>query len=290
MIKKNYKNIKGAYIFDTNKSWKTIAIFWGIHWDEVSWVKAALNFIDELEKGNIKLEFWKVIIIPKCNEIAIEEGKRYSKFNLNRLFFNWEKWNSYEETRSDELIKILDESDYLLDLHSTSGPSIPFLFSESKNLELSKQLWVSNIILWWWELSSLVISWDTENYINNKWWVWFTFEAWNHCHIDATENAFNMILNFLSVLGIISKDLYKKIWDNTNIVKMDNVYISQSTNFKYLTSIENFSKITKWTLIWIDNSKEVYAEEDMILIMPKDEKIIEKWVEVFFIAKSIGNG
>jgi len=37
-------------------------------------------------------------------------------------------------------MRILDSSGMLLDLHSTSGPSIPFMFAESQNLEIAKQL------------------------------------------------------------------------------------------------------------------------------------------------------
>jgi hypothetical protein len=37
-------------------------------------------------------------------------------------------------------MQLLDESDYLLDLHSTSGKSEPFLFSEKYCLEIAKSL------------------------------------------------------------------------------------------------------------------------------------------------------
>jgi len=283
----NYKNINSAYLFDTKIQWKTIVIFSWIHWDEISWIFATKKFINEIDSWNILLNSWRLIIVTNCNEIAIKNVLRYDKKNLNRLFFNWKKWDTYEEKRSDELMKILDEADYFLDLHSTSWPSIPFLFSEEKNFGFAKQLWISHIIWWWAELENWLISWDTENYVNNIWWVWFTFEAGNHDAPDWWKNAYQMILNFLSSLNIIDKKYFIKIWDKQLFIKMTDFYNAKSNIFKYNVSTENFSKIEKWTFIWTDNNEKVFAKEDMILVMPKDEKVIEKGIEVFFIWKEI---
>lgn len=287
MIKENYKNIEGAYIFDSWKVWKIITIFGGIHWDEISWVKASMKLITKLESNNIILNFWKIIIVPKCNKLAVDKWERYIKYNLNRLFFNWNKWDSYEEKRSEELMCILKQSDYLLDLHSTSWPSIPFLFSEMENMDLAKKLGISHIIWWWWELWNSIVWGDTENYIIKQWWIWFTFEAWNHDNINWVDNAYNMILNFISVLWWILNNNIEKIWIWNNVLKVDSVYISKSNKFKYLIPIENFTKILKWTLIWIDDWIKIYAENDMILVMAKKESLVEKWVEVFFIWKRV---
>lgn len=282
-----YKNISSAYSFDTNIEWKTLVIFSWIHGDEVSWIYATEKFIEKINNWNIILKSWKLIIVTNCNEIAIEKWKRYEKINLNRLFFSWDKWNTYEEKRSDELMTILKEADYFLDLHSTSWPSIPFLFSEIRNFDIAKNLWISNIIWWWAELENSIISWDTENYVNKLWWFWFTFEAWNHDHPEWWENAYQMILNFLSFFESIEKKYFKNIWKNDLFVKLTGLYKATSCNFKYNVKIDNFTKLKKWTLIWSDNWINIFAENDMILIMAKEENVIEEWIEVFFIWEEI---
>lgn len=283
----NYKNISNTYLFDSNIAWKTAVIFSWIHWDEVSGIFATQKFINQLNDWKIVLNSWRLIVVTNCNEIAIEKGIRYENVNLNRLFFKWKKWNSYEEKRSEELMKILDEADYFLDLHSTSWPSIPFLFSEIKNFEIAKKLWISNIIWWWAELENWIISWDTENYVNNLWWVWFTFEAGNHEHPDWWNNAYQMLLNFLSYLEVIDKKYFKKIWNEELFIKITDFYKAKTDIFKYRVPIENFTKLSKWTLIWTDSWLKIFAEKDIILIMAKDEKVIEKWIEVFFIWEEI---
>lgn len=78
---------------------------------------------------------------------------------------------------------ILDTVDFLLDLHSTSGPSIPFLFSERHHLIFAQSLGISHIIGGWNDLGSDSTAGDTENYVNARGGVGFTFEAGNHsCH------------------------------------------------------------------------------------------------------------
>ena len=77
-------------------------------------------------------------------------------------------------------MKILRESDYLLDLHSTSGPSIPFLFTETPDIDLARRFGVSHVISGWSELNSDATAGDTECYINEHGGAGFTFEAGNH--------------------------------------------------------------------------------------------------------------
>ena len=283
-IIENYKNISSSYLIDSENKWKNISIFWWIHWDEKSWILACKKFLKNVDDWEIEILKWKIILVLKSNEEAVKINKREVKFNLNRLFKdNSDIENCYEKNRAEELKTILQESDYLLDLHSTSWPSIPFLFSEMPNFDLAKKLWVNHIIAWWNELW-WVISWDTESYINSLWWQWFTFEAWNYDNPDWEKIAYQMLLNFLSQLWIISNKYFKNILElEEKFIKMKSVYIAKSNNFKYKIDIENFKEIKKWTLIWIDNWEKIFAEEDIFLIMPKKEEIIEKWVEVFFI-------
>jgi len=287
-IIKNYNNIESTYLIDSEKEWPVISIFSWIHWDEISWILANKKFFEQIDKWEIKINFWKLILVLKSNEEAIKIWKRQVKFNLNRLFRDdIEFWNSYEEKRVIELKKILSKTDYLLDLHSTSWPSIPFLFSEKNVFDFSKNLWVSHIISWWWELWD-VISWDTESYINLIWWKWMTFEAWNHKSKDWEKNAYQMILNFLSKLWIINEEYFKIIWNNKQcFLNMISFYKAKSDNFKYKIDIKNFLKIQKWTLIWEDDWEKNFADKDFILVMPKKESLIKKWSEVFFTWKEI---
>jgi hypothetical protein len=47
---------------------------------------------------------------------------------------------------------------HLLDLHSTSGPSIPFLFSERRNFEIAEKLGVPHVVVGWNDLGATSIA------------------------------------------------------------------------------------------------------------------------------------
>jgi len=287
-ITKNYNNIVGVTLIETGIQWHTISIFSWIHWDETSGVIANELFLEKIINWEVIILKWKLIIVKECNKKAIKLWKREVKMNLNRLFKDnfTHNINDYEESRSVELMSILKESDYLLDLHSTSWESIPFIFSEIQNFDLAKKLWISHIILWWNDLW-WVISWDTESYINSKWWAGFTFEAWNHNSPDWKKNSYQMILNFLSTLEVIDYKYFKKIWWKNIFIKLEDLYIAKSDNFKYSIDVENFTKIKSWNIIWVDSWENIYSKNDMFLIMPMDEKIVKKWKEIFFIWKEV---
>lgn len=284
----NYKNISNVYLIDTWIAWPIISIFWWIHWNEISWIKANKYFFEQIKAWEINIKKGKIILVLKANEEAVKINNRQVKYNLNRLFKDdWIEKDDYEYKRALELKSILRESDYLLDLHSTSWTSIPFLYSEMHNYDLAKKMWVSHVIWWWWELDWNTVSWDTENYINSHAWVWFTFEAWDHLSKIWFKSAYSMILNFLSVLEIIDKNYFSKIWFGENYMKVIDYYVAKSNDFNYNISIENFQKINAWTLIWIDWWIEVRSKNNMVFIMPKAEDIIEKDVEVYFIGEEI---
>jgi len=288
-IIKNYKNIDSCVLIDSWVEGETVVIFSWIHWNEKSGIFWTNKFFKNLEEKKFILKKWKLIIVFEANGQAVEKNKREIEKNMNRLFRDDLKNRSwYEELRAFELMNLLKEADYLLDLHSTSWPSIPFIFSEMKNFSFAKKLWVSHIVWGWWELEDWVVSGDTENYINSLWWVWITFEAWNHDNPEWWENAYQMILNFLVALDFLDKKFFKKIWEEKNIfTKIQWVYVAKTNNFKYSIDIENFSKIKKQTVIAKDWEEKVYAEKDIVLILPKDEKIIKKWKEAFFIAEEV---
>jgi len=286
IIENDYLWVNGAYLFDTELAWPTLVIFSWIHWDEVSWIVANKSIYEKLINKEILLNFWRLILVVESNKEAIIQRKRFVEYNMNRLFKDWIEWDCYEIERSKELRKILDESDCLLDLHSTSWPSIPFMYAEKCNLNFAKSLWISHIIYGWDNISNWNVSWDTENYVNRNWWVWITFEAWNHDDDDWAKNSFQMILNFLSVLWMIDNKYFSNITEWKNIICIKDCYENKSWMFKYeLANIDNFQFIKFWTLIWYDWQEPVIAKEDFILVMPTAEYAIKQYADVFFIWK-----
>lgn len=184
-------------------------------------------------------------------------------------------------------MKEFQEKDYLLDLHSTSGPSVPFLFSEKENVEMAKKIGVPHVIVGWGELGSDSIDGTTENYMNSLGGRGFTFEAGNHESPEWWENAYQVLLNFLSSLGIIDQKLYKGLpWKKT-FIHMSHIHVCKTGVFKFALSEEelvNFTPLKKDTLIGIDGDEEIRAEKDCILVMPS-LNTVKKGEDVFFLGE-----
>lgn len=286
-IIENYKNTESAYKVISNKNWPVVSIFSWIHWNEKSWIIAVWKFLSQIKSNEISIDKWSIIFVEWANKKAIEQIKRSVKDNLNRLFIDNLEWSWYEYYRSRELIWLLQESNYLLDLHSTPWPSIPFLFSEMSNFHFAKELWVSHIIWWWNDLGDSSTIWDSENYMNKLGWIWFTFESWDHNSPEWEKNAYQVILNTLSRLWMIDEEYFTPISHKKNYLKVVDVYVCKSWKFEFkIQNLENFSSITKGTLIWLDWNEEVRAEEDMLLVMPHIWNF-KKWQEIFFVGKEL---
>lgn len=283
-----YKNISSSYVYDTGIKGPIVTIFSWIHGNEPSGIHAHYEFQKKITSWEIVLRKWKLIGITHANEEAIKLDQREVEKNLNRLFLDDNISEScYEDRRAQELKSILQDSDYLLDLHSTSGPSIPFTFSEENVFSFAKKLGISHIISWWGALGWWVISGDTECYINSKWWKGMTFEAGNHDNPQGKEVAYQAILNYLSTLWCIDESYFKKIGEGEVFLHMSDIYIAKTDQFKYSLPISNFQYIKKDCEIWTDGKEKIIAPHDMVFIMPKKESIIKKGTEVFFIGKEI---
>ena len=68
-----------------------------------------------------------------------------------------------------------------------------------------------------------------------------TFEAGNHDSSDGASNAYQVILNFLSVCDMIDPSHLQPLSEVQRIIEMKSVYILDGIVFRYsLSSIENF--------------------------------------------------
>ena len=106
------------------------AIFVGVHGNEPCGIRAIENFFkhNSIENGTV--------IVVFANPHAVEKNVRFTEFNLNRAFKNIDEYpdeikSTYEVQRAQELKKILEDVDVLLDIHSsTSIESEPFVICE----------------------------------------------------------------------------------------------------------------------------------------------------------------
>lgn len=118
-----------------DKLGKTIAIFAGIHGNEKVGIEA-LNILIQ----DISIKSGTVYFVY-ANPLAIEKGVRMVNKNMNRLFFSENDDKAEEDIRARELMKILDECEALLDIHSyNSETGDQFAITEPEGFEIVKKM------------------------------------------------------------------------------------------------------------------------------------------------------
>lgn len=273
--------------FNSEKSWPNALILWSIHGNELSGSLAIEKFIENVWNKTMKILSGSITLISHCNPEAIKQKTRFIEDNLNRCFYEWQNKSSYEGELARQIMPAFEGKTHLLDLHSTSGPSIPFLFSERRNFEIAEKLGVPYVVVGWNDLGASSIAWDTENYMNKRGGWGFTFEAGNHDSPDGAKNAYQVLLNFLTNLWIIDISHFQLLpWEKT-FIEMISVYTCKTGEFEFkLDEFENFSPLKAGTLIGLDGNEEIRAESDCTLVMPSLRKI-KKGEDAFFLAKLI---
>ncbi|MCA9460433.1 MAG: succinylglutamate desuccinylase/aspartoacylase family protein, partial [Nanoarchaeota archaeon] len=110
----------------SNKNGPKIAILGCVHGNETY----SLKVFKRLKKINLLsggIDFYLV------NKVAFEKKRRFIDTDLNRSFNINEK--SYEVNLAKEIIKILESYNYIIDLHSTTSKTNPFLIYVNENLK-----------------------------------------------------------------------------------------------------------------------------------------------------------
>lgn len=259
--------------FNSNIPWKTTTIMVWVHWNELSWINALNDILKE-----INIISWKVYFIL-ANLKAIEIWKRFFEKNLNRCFVEDNNWNTYEDKRAKEIIKYLNESDCLLDVHNTLNKenSIPFLITE--NPELWKFFdvklvinWFKNIQLWW-----------SDWYMSTIWKIWLCLESWSIYDVNWINVAKKWILNFLKFTWNI--DWKPEEYKNQKYMNFDFLYKNTSLDFQFTKNYKDFEKVKKWEIIAYDWWKELVSDRNWYIVFNYiPEKI---WDECFCLWKDI---
>ena len=262
---------KWIYLIDSWKKGNTTTIMVWVHGNEISWIDSLDEIIDDINIISGKVYF----IYANLN--AIKQNVRFTEKNLNRCFLKWNKWETYEDKRSQEIMNILDKTDYLLDVHNTESFNSSLEFLITIHTDYAKYFWVDKIV----SHIDDIQKWWSEWYVDNIWNKWFCLECGSFNFWDKQRSkilAKESILNFLKVTKNI-------IWkpnvfnDKKQIVKMDYMYITKTDNFKLTKSFVDFEELNFWDSIALDWNEELKVSQDSVIIFAHNRD--KKWVEWF---------
>ena len=183
---------------------KKVVIMGALHGNE----KIGFEVIEQLKKDLNPDKINGEIFLILGNPVAHENNTRFIDTDLNRLFvpekikeltkISQENLNT-EEKRLLEIIPILQKADFLLDIHSTIKPSIPFVFIENtaKHLALA-EIFTTDYIVYNSPDGPEDMNTCADNFVNSNGGCGLTYEAgWSEEEGKLAE-VLKQVYNFLS--------------------------------------------------------------------------------------------
>ena len=249
---------------------KTLSIFAGVHGNEIGGVLALRDLIKDIKDDKIIIKNGTLHLVF-ANPTAISLGVRQTDMNMNRSFHvnnsdvPIELQRAYERQRAISLQILLDESDALLDLHSTLTETSPLVICEKHSFEIAKLLPFPLVSTGW----DQVHPGSTDAYMNLQGKVGICVECGQHNDPEAKARARTSIEIFLRELDLV----------NTNIKSEPVLQRHVRARFIYkattcMTFIpahrEQFCNVKKGELLGMDGDKEVRAGQESILFFPKE--------------------
>lgn len=269
------------YSFSWWKAWPKLLIFWAIHGNEPCWTLAIEKYISELCLWKQTLDKGQVTFIPIANPVAYKSGNRYVLRDVNRIFWKYASPQCEEEKISDELASLIDEHDYLLDIHSTTEATVPYVFQDfnDKESELIAQSIPSfYIVSWWQDLYEGTSVGDTISYAYSVWKKGVLIECGQHNGIQARQVAYDAINSFLAHFSVICTNNTKEYKFDGCYIQMKQVFYKESEG-NFTQSWKNFDFVKKGELLAMYNDwGEIFAPNDGYIIMPNDNiEIGQDW-------------
>ena len=266
----NNYDLDGILVIKSEKVGPRVGVMAVTHGDEPAWIAAHKYLASYFEEN--KLASWEVLLIL-WNPSAYQKKTICIEENLNRLFtedsfLSDHQKNSFEYTRSRQLMPIIGQLDYLLDIHSTNNPGPVFSIVKSnhqKCWDLASILPVEFVSSGW----NPYISWTTCDWIEKSGWVGITIECGDHNNPLGAKIAIQSTKKFLQAIGCYN------FREEISICKkhfkvLSREAICDASTFQYSRTYINFEKIKPMEEIAFDSKKRYIApdQDNLAIVFP----------------------
>ena len=269
--------------FTGNQDGPHLAVFGAVHGNEKCGPEALKRILGFINDGKIKIKRGKVTFIPICNPRAYAQNVRFTERNLNRFMYPKDDPQAYEDHLDNQICPILEQADYLLDIHSytTQGGSFCIVGEvDQRNIDFAKSLGIPRFIHGW--ADALSGSDDLEDqrqaigtteYIRNHSGVGLTLECGNHNHPRGADTAFQATLNALRFLGMADieegLDITDLPDDGEYCIKMQGAYLKMRDG-DFTQDFKNMDHVTAGSIVArYDDGEEISMPADGFIVLPK---------------------
>ncbi len=190
-----------------------------------------------------------------ANEEAEKQGVRFIDTDLNRSFPGDRESKSHEERLAAVIMEEI-RGKTVFDIHSTRSHPEPFAtlsYLNQDTLEFCRSAGVENIVYFPEEAGAL-----------NEQTTGIVVEVGYQGTDEASERAYEVLLNFLGAEGIIDRD-----YDISEPVVLQYYDTVEGRGYEFIA--ENFEKVRKGEVFARRNGQELVAEEDFYPVLMSTE-------------------
>lgn len=240
---------------------KDVVIIAGIHGNEPCGMRAFDEILPTLAIDAGRVTF--MLGNPK----AIERGVRFIDANLNRLFKPDElipdtQKSSYEYARSRELMPLLAQADFVLDIHSSGTVgSTPFAICDRQRVSETRIL----------PFPILSYGWDTlepggtDDFVTGRGGFGVCVECGYHEDAEAVVRAQASIFAFLAMSGALQLSSESDSGVAQQEIEVLRIH-KTATNFTPSRFFSDFEKVSSGMLLGRDGEEEITAPFDGVVI------------------------
>lgn len=275
-----------SFVFDGKEPGQTLTVFGAIHGNEKCGTQAIERLKTRLQQGDIELRKGRLIVVPIANPEAYKADKRFIDRNLNRALYPKDpaQRKHYEDHLDPSICAILDQTDYLLDIHSYTVGGPPFLFLGCKDLEeksFAQSLGVSAHFVWNWSNAfrndnvSAQENWGTTEYLRHKGGRGVTLECGQHKDPGNADVATAAIWRAMAYIGLCSTQVAQKEIPaqfavptiSRDFARMTAVVLNRDT--RLVRDFKHFEPVKAGDLVAVSSQDgDVRAAQDGYVILP----------------------
>jgi len=234
---------------------KTIAIIGGLHGDErvgVEVIKKLKQSLDGVRKAGII-----------ANKKALKKGIRFIDQDLNRTFPGRSNGN-YEERIAKRLLKRIKNFDYVLDLHSFSCNSPPFVIltkKTRKHLRLARATGVGRIVF-----MSPKLAFGKA--LIDHCCCGVSIEVGRHDLRSTLKKAMKYTKNVFDSLGFFKRK--RRVVGKIEYFEIVNIFFKKG-NEKLTKNVMNFKLVNKGQVFALKERKKIIALYDFYPILAREK-------------------
>lgn len=213
------------------------------------------------------------LVLIHGNPSATAEGRRHTRggTDLNRLF-DYEfmenlprtSWK-YEHHRAAQLKPLLESLDAVLDLHSATEPSAPFVIAAPGQISIAEKLGCP-YVTWGWDGPGLLANRVLASPLIKRGKIGLSVECGQHRSSESSQMALEVTERFLHAMGVMEGPAPSA----RPCTKLEVVHrICRPTlNFRFHRSLRGFDRLSPGELIGEGDGVRLTAANDYHVLLP----------------------